>query len=97
MTTAMVQFLPAWFFGALGGGAHNAFRVKRHGDPRPGLPCWSASRPELPLSELPPCLGLPQHPDEHGGYGGATGVVRGGSLVARLDLMGLVRLALHAY
>src|SRR5512132_2483630 len=57
----MVQFLVAWFFGALGGGAPQCIPRQAPRAPRPALPCWSASRPDAPLSELPPCLGLPQH------------------------------------
>jgi hypothetical protein len=64
-TPAMVQFLAAWFFDALGGGARNAFRVKRDGLPGPLYLVGQRADPMLPLSELPPCLGLPQHPHKY--------------------------------
>ena len=45
--------------------APQRIREKRHGAPGPLLHWGSAADPTLPLLEPSPCLGLPQHPDEH--------------------------------
>ena len=66
MTTAMVQFLAAWFFGALVVERRNAFQDEApRGLPRPLYLVGQRADAMLPLSELPPCLGLPQHPNQY--------------------------------
>ena len=65
-TTAMVQFLAAWFFGALVVERRNAFQDEApRGLPRPLYLVGQRADAMLPLSELPPCLGLPQHPNQY--------------------------------